>query len=334
MTANSVMRAAVYTSKGPAAEVLKIVNKPVPEPGPGEVRVKLAFSGVNPSDVKSRSGIAARTGGFPEVIPHSDGSGTVDKLGSGVDAGLLGARVWMYNAQWERPYGSCAEYVTLPASQVVPLPAQVSLETGASIGIPLMTAMHAVQRCGSLLGKTVLVPGAAGSVGFYVTQLAALAGARVIAIVSNDEKAALARSIGAAQTINYKSEDVVARVQALTQSSDGAGADCIIDMDAAAHAPHYGSLLRFGGQAVIYGTNAPQIAMPFGPMILGFVSLYYFIVYKLPQPLLREVLEGVSQVLARPDFRHPAVTIHALDAVAAAHEQVERGANAKVLVQP
>ncbi len=325
------MRAVVYTSKGPAAEVLKIVDKPVPEPGPGEVRVKVAYSGVNPSDVKSRSGIAARSSGYPEVTPHSDGSGMVDKLGDGVDAALLGQRVWMYNAQWDRPYGSCADYVALPASQVVPLPDDVSLETGASIGIPLMTAMHAVQSCGNLLGKTVLVPGAAGSVGFYVTQLAAIAGARVIAIVSNDDKAKLASEIGAADTINYKTEDLVARVQALT---DGAGADFIIDVDAAAHAPHYGSLLRFGGKAVIYGTNSPQVAMPFGPMILGFVSLYYFIVYKLPPALLREVLDGVSAVLARPGFRHPAVAIHALDAVAAAHQQVERGANAKVLVKP
>jgi NADPH2:quinone reductase len=325
------MRAVVYTSKGPAAEVLKIVDKPVPEPGPGEVRVKIAYSGVNPSDVKSRSGVAARAGGFPEVTPHSDGAGVIDQVGAGVDAARLNQRVWLYNAQWERPYGSCAEYVALPASQAVPLPDNISFEIGSSIGIPLMTAMHAVQSCGSLLGKTVLVPGAAGSVGFYVTQLAAMAGARVIAIVSNDDKAKLAREIGAVDIVNYKTEDVVARVQSLT---DGAGADFIIDMDAAAHAPHYGSLLRFGGKAVIYGTNNPQVAMPFGPMILGFVSLYYFIVYKLPQPLLREVLAGVSAVLEHPGFRHPQVAIHALDAVAAAHQQVERGANAKVLVKP
>lgn len=324
------MRAAVYTRKGPAAEVLQIVDKPVPQPGPGEVRVKLAFSGVNPSDVKSRSGVAARTGGFPEVTPHSDGAGSVDLLGPGAPPSLLGKRVWVFNGQWERPYGTAAEYITLPASQVVPLPDGVSFEVGASIGIPLMTAMHAVQSCGSLLGRTVLVPGAAGSVGFYITQLAAMAGARVIAIVSNDEKAKLARELGAAETINYKTEALVERVQALTS---GQGADCIIDLDAAAHAPHYGSLLRFGGKAVIYGTNQPLVTMPFGPMILGFVNLYYFIVYKLPQPLLREVLAGVEAALARPVFRHPAVAVHALDAIAAAHEQVERGANAKVLIR-
>ncbi len=324
------MRAAIYTSRGPAAEVLKIVDKTVPEPGPGEVRVRVAFSGVNPSDVKSRSGVAARAGGFPEVTPHSDGAGTVDKVGEGVDAGLVGQRVWVFNGQWERPYGTAADYIALPVSQVVPLPDDVSFEVGASIGIPLMTAMHAVQSCGSLLGKTVLVPGAAGSVGFYVTQLAVAAGARVIAIVSNEDKAKLARELGAADIINYKTESLVERAQALT---GGTGADFIIDLDAAAHAPHYGSLLRFGGKAVVYGTNQPQITMPFGPMILGFVSIYYFIVYKLPALLLREVLDEVSAALARPTLRHPPLAIHALDDIVAAHQQVERGANAKVLVR-
>ncbi len=324
------MRAALYTSRGPAAEVLKIVDRPAPEPGTGEVRVRIAFSGVNPSDVKSRSGVAARTGGFPEVTPHSDGAGTIDQVGPGVDPALAGRRVWVFNGQWERPYGTAAEYIALPAAQAVPLADHISFEVGASIGIPLMTAMHAVQSCGSLLGKTVLVPGAAGSVGFYVTQLAVAAGARVIAIVSNDDKAKLARELGAAETINYRTESLVERVQAMT---GGQGADAIIDLDAAAHAPHYGSLLRFGGKAVIYGTNLPQITMPFGPMILGFISIYYFIVYKLPAPLLRDVLDGVGAALARPDLRHPPVAIHPLDGIVGAHEQVERGANAKVLVR-
>lgn len=324
------MRAAIYTSKGPAAEVLRIIDKPVPEPGPGEVRVRIAFSGVNPSDVKSRSGVAARTGGFPEVTPHSDGAGTVDQVGAGVDASLIGRRVWIFNGQWERPYGTAAEYIALPAAQVVPLPDDISFEVGASIAIPLMTAMHAVQACGSLLGKTVLVPGAAGSVGFYITQLANAAGARVIGIVSSEDKAALARSIGAAATINYKTESLVDRVQALT---DGVGADAIIDVDAATHAPNYGSLLRFGGQAVVYGTNQPPVTMPFGPMILGFIRVYFFIVYKLPPHLLREVLAGVTAALARPEFRHPATAIYPLEEIAAAHEQVERGANAKVLIR-
>lgn len=324
------MRAAIYTSKGPAAEVLRVVDKPVPEPGAGEVRVRVAFSGVNPSDVKSRSGVAARGAGYPEVTPHSDGAGTIDKLGAGVDAGLMGRRVWVFNGQWERPYGTAAEYIVLPVSQVVPLADDISFEVGASIAIPLMTAMHAVQSCGSLLGKTVLVPGAAGSVGFYITQLLNAAGARVIGIVSNEDKAKLAKSIGAADTINYKTESLVDRVQALT---NGVGADAIIDVDAATHAPNYGSLLRFGGQAVVYGTNQPPVTMPFGPMILGFIRVYFFIVYKLPPHLMREVLDGVNAVLSRPGFRHPETAVYPLEKIAAAHEQVERGANAKVLIK-
>ena len=122
------MRAAIYTSKGPAVEVLRVVDKPVPEPGAGEVRVRVAFSGVNPSDVKSRAGVASRAGGFPEVTPHSDGAGTIDKLGAGVDATLMGRRVWIFNGQWERPFGTAAEHIVLPVSQVVPLPDDISFE--------------------------------------------------------------------------------------------------------------------------------------------------------------------------------------------------------------
>jgi len=324
------MRAAIYSRRGPASEVLQIFERQLPQPGSGEVRVKLAFSGVNPSDVKSRAGVAARTGGFAEVTPHSDGAGVIDAVGDGVDRSRIGERVWLYNGQWERPFGTAAEFITLPANQAVPLPNAVSFDVGASIGIPLMTAMHAVQACGSLLGKTVLVPGAVGSVGYYATQLACMAGARVIAIVSSEEKAAQARHIGAAETINYKTEQLVERVLALT---DGKGADAIIDLDAATHAPLYGQLLRFQGQAVVYGSNQPQFSMPFGPMILGFVNIYCFIVYKLPLQAMQQVIESVQSVLMDEALQHPPTAIYPLDDTAAAHQQVERGANAKVLIQ-
>ena len=324
------MRAAVYTRRGPAAEVLQIIDKQQPQPNPGEVRVKLVFSGVNPSDVKSRAGVAARAGGFPEVTPHSDGAGVIDAVGDGVDSARIGERVWLFNGQWERPYGTAAEFITLPARQAVPLPNSVSFEVGASIGIPLMTALHAVQACGSLLGKTVLVPGAVGSVGYYATQLACMAGARVIAIVSSEEKAAQARQIGAAETINYKTEQLVERVLALT---DGQGADAIIDLDAATHAPLYGQLLRFQGKAVVYGSNQPQFSMPFGPMILGFVNIYCFIVYKLPSQELQQVIDAVQSMLMHPTLKHPPTAIYPLNEIAAAHQLVERGANAKVLIK-
>lgn len=324
------MRAAIYSNKGPADEVLRVVDRPIPTPGEGEVRIRMALSGVNPSDVKSRAGVASKVSNYPEVIPHSDGAGVVDALGAGAPRDLLGRRVWVFNAQWERAHGTAAEYVALPAKQVVPLPAGVSFEVGASIGIPLLTAFHAVQSCGSLLGRTVLVSGAAGSVGFYATQLAHLAGARVIGVVSSAEKAEIALGAGANAIVNYRSEDIAERVRDLTA---GRGADCIIEVDAAGEAPRYGDLLAFGGKAVIYGSAMPQITLPFGPLILGFATLYFFIVYRLPSKLLEETIAGVTSLLERGLLQHPEVAVYALDDIAAAHQRVERGANAKVLIR-
>lgn len=324
------MRAASYKTTGRAADVLTVGDLPTPAPAAGEVRVKLAFSGVNPSDVKSRGGSSARGWNYPFIVPHSDGAGTIDQVGAGVDAGLVGRRVWVYNGQWERPLGTAAEYIALPAAQAVPLPDNASFETGASIGIPLMTAFHAVAACGSLIGRTVIVPGAAGSVGFYVTQLVRLAGARVIALVSSPAKAAVATGAGAHVCVNYRDEDVTARIKAITE---GRGADFIIDLDAAGHAKRYGEWLAFGGKAVIYGTNAREVPVPFGPMIMGFVTMYFFIVYRLPPVLLRETLAGCMQLLAAGSLRHPETAIYPLDEAVAAHERVETGANAKVLLK-
>ena len=324
------MRAATYHRKGPAADVLGIQTLPTPEPGPGEVRVRVACSGVNPSDVKSRAGLSNPAMDFPFVVPHSDGAGTIDALGTGVPAERLGERVWLYNGQWGRAFGTAAEHIVLPAAQAVPLPDNASFEVGASVGIPAMTAFHAVAACGSLLGRTVLVPGAAGAVGQYAVQLAKRAGARVIASVSNEAKAALARSLGANETIDYRREDVAARVRALT---DGQGADCILEVDAAANAAQYGQTLAPGGKAVVYGSGQATIGVPFRPLIVNFATLYFFIVYRLPADELRRTTQGVTALLAEGALRHPAPKVFALEQIAAAHELVERGADGKVLVR-
>ena len=321
------MKAAVYARKGPAREVLQIVERPMPEPRAGEVRIKLAFSGVNPSDVKTRG----RAGmSYAAVVPHSDGAGTIDAVGPHGLPESIGRRVWLYNGQWDRADGTAAQYITLPAAQAIPLPDGVPFEVGASVGIPLMTAFHAVQACGSLIGKTVLVPGAAGSVGFYATQLARLAGATVIAVVSSDAKAATARAAGAHSVINYRTEDVVQRVCSLT---DERGVDNIIEVDAARYARHYGELLRFGGKAVIYGSNEDVVPLSFRPLIMGFVSLYFFIVYRLPVETLRQTTTAIVTLLARGELKHPEIVTYSLDDIASAHERVEKGADAKVLVR-
>jgi NADPH2:quinone reductase len=167
-------------------------------------------------------------------------------------------------------------------------------------------------------------------VGYYAAQLARLAGARVIAQVSSEAKATIARSAGAESVVNYRSEDVVARVRELT---GGAGVDCIIEVDAAGNAANYGQLLSFGGKAVLYGSNGADVALPFRPLIMGFATVYFFIVYRLPEPVMRQTTAGITRLLARGDLKHPEAAIYPLDRVVEAHERVEKGANAKVLLQ-
>ena len=192
------MLAAFYTRTGPAREVLDVGEIETPEAGPGEVRVRLATSGVNPSDVKTRGGVRSRDLPFPRIVPHSDGAGVIDQVGDGVPPGRLGERVWVWNAAWGRPSGTAAQFVVLPAQQAVPLPANTSFEAGACLGIPALTAYHAIHCNGGVAGKTVLVAGGAGAVGHYAIQFAKIAGAScVIATVSGTAKAALARDAGA-----------------------------------------------------------------------------------------------------------------------------------------
>jgi NADPH:quinone reductase len=324
------MRAAIYRAKGPASDVLRVEAIQAAEPELGEVRIKVAYSGVNPSDVKSRAGTANPAMDYSAVVPHSDGAGTIDALGPLVISRRIGQRVWLFNAQWGRALGTAAEFVTLPAQQAVALPAHVPFEVGASIGIPLMTAYHAVQACGPLLGRSVVVFGAAGSVGLYATQLANMSGARVIAVVSSEAKGQSARAAGASEVIDYRKEDVPARVRLLTS---GNGADCAIDVDAAANSRHWGEMLAFGAKVVVYGSGQAQIPVLFRPMILGFVTLYFFIVYKLPAETLRQTLEGITGLLERDVLQHPRVETYDLDQIAKAHQRVEQGADAKVLIK-
>ncbi len=170
------MRAAYYEKNGAAREVLTRRRGRDPAPGPGEVRVKLATSGVNPSDVKARGG-ATRKIAFPRVIPHSDGAGEIDLVGDGVDRARVGERVWTWNGQWKRAFGTCAEYVVLPQAQAVRLPDHVSFEAGACLGIPAMTAYHAVAVAGADAGVTLLIAGGAGAVAHYAIQFAKARGA-------------------------------------------------------------------------------------------------------------------------------------------------------------
>ena len=317
------MRAIAYTQTGAAADVLKSVDLPTPEPAAGEVRVRLRWSGVNPSDVKSRAGLRSKVPAFPQIVPHSDGSGEIDAVGAGVSTSRIGERVWVWNGQWQRAHGTAAQFIVLPAVQAVPLPEGVSGEAGACLGIPALTALHAVLTGCGVAGQRVLVAGGAGAVGHYALQFARkLGAAQVVATVSSDAKAELARTAGADQTIDYKREDVAVRALALT---GGSGFDRIIEVDAAANLASDLPLLAPGGEVVVYGSGAPEIALPFFPAIVKNATLRCFIVYNLAKADRERAIATLTALLARGELQHNVAERLPLADCARAHQLVESG---------
>ncbi len=315
------MRAAWYERTGPARDVIRTGTLPDPEPGPGEVRVRLAVSGVNPSDWKARSGVRPMAG--PIVVPHSDGAGVVDRVGPGVSARREGERVWVLNGQWGRPLGTAAEYVVLPEDLVAPLPDVCSFEEGACFGIPALTAWRAVTVDGSVEGRTVLVTGGAGSVGHYAVQFAKLLGAaKVFATVSSATKAEHARNAGADVVIDYRSEDVAARIAAET---GGRGVDRIVEVDIATNGRLLPRLIAKDGLCAVYGSAKPEFSLEFVPLIVSGAAIRFFIVYELEAKARRDAIARMNDFFARGLVRHTIAARFPLEDCAAAHEAVEGG---------
>ena len=315
------MRAAFYDKNGPAREVLSVADVDTPRPGAGEVRVRLKASGVNPSDVKSREG-RTRKIAFPRVIPHSDGAGEIDMAGDGVPAQRLGERVWTWNAQWKRPFGTCAEYVVLPAAMAVPLPAHVGFDAGACLGIPAMTAYHAVAVAGAGKGKTVLVTGGAGGVGHYAIQFAKALGATVLTTVSSEAKAKLAQGAGADHVIDYKRDDVAERVMALTNK---AGVDAVVEMDLAANAKLYPGLLHGRSSVVVYGTGSAEAPIPAQFMLVNAIAIKFVFVYELTAEERAAALSAITHMLESKTLINNVALSMPLNDIVAAHEAVEQG---------
>ena len=323
------MRAARYQTNGTARDVLAVGEVPTPEPGPGEVRVRLKYSGVNPSDVKARAG--SRKAMAPYVIPHSDGAGEIDQVGAGVAASRVGERVWTWNGQWKRPFGTCAEYIVLPQAQAVPLPAHVGFEAGACLGIPALTAWHAVETAQADAASTLLIAGGAGAVAHYAIQFAKARGAVVIATVSSEEKAAVARGAGADHTVDYKREDLGARVMELT---DNGGVDAVLEVDIAANAKLYPGVLRPKGTVVVYGTGAPVAELPAGFLLVNAIAVKFVFVYELTPEERDRAIVGITRMLEAGRLINNVAQTFALDDVVAAHETVEQGrATGNVLVR-
>lgn len=318
------MHAVFYERLGPAREVLLFADLRRSEPAPGEVRVRVHWSGVNPSDVKTRMGVRGGGMPFPRVIPHSDGMGVIDAVGSGVADARVGQRVWIWNAARGRAHGTACEWVCLPEEQAVPLPDGVDGEAGACMGIPALTALHGVLMDGGVAGKTVLVQGGAGAVGHYAVQFASqLGAAKVLATASTPEKAALARQAGADEVILYKSEPVAERVRELT---GGRGVDRIVELDLAANAASDLEMLRENGECVVYGSTGPTVQMPFYPLISKNIQLRFFIVYHLTPADRARAISTLTRMLERGALQHNIGARMPLAQTAEAHEMVERGA--------
>ena len=313
------MRAAWYLKNGEAKDVMLLGDLPKPQAAAGEVLVRLATSGVNPSDVKSR-----RARPLTEmIVPHSDGAGVIEAVGAGVPGSRIGERVWIWNGQWGRAMGTAAEYIALPSAQAVHLPEQVDFAAGACFGIPALTALQAVHLAGELKDQQVLVTGASSAVGHYVTQLVTLAGGQVIGTVGSPAKARHAQAAGMKEAIFYKTESVADRVKALTA---GRGVPVIIDMDFAST----GKLLTEGalaphGRVICFGSNAPDITLNFRALLFPSLSLKFFLVYDLTPADRQTAQARLNELLQTQQLQHAISRRFALADIVAAHEAVEAG---------
>ena len=323
------MRAVWYDRQGPANDVIITGDLPTPEPGIGQVRVKLEASGVNPSDTYRRRGAVPAE--YPRVIPNSDGAGVVDKIGEGISAKWVGKRVWLYNGQRNgRWMGTAAEYIALDAGLVTELPDHVSFAQGATLGIPGMTAHGCVFSAGPVQGATLLITGGAGAVGHYAVQLAAWAGAEVIATVSSDEKAQRARDGGAAHVINYRTENVARRVAQITR---GAGVDHVVDVDFGGNLDAVLESVRENGSIAYYASNgALKPTVDLRALMAKNLTVRGFVLPTSPQATRSRAQSDIAAFIRTPGRILSVASEFSLYETAAAHSSVESGGKVGTVV--
>jgi NADPH:quinone reductase len=321
-----------------------VVERPAPEPGPGEVRVAVQVSGVNPTDWKARRG----SGGdgqlpFPEVVPNQDGAGTIDAVGAGLDPSRVGERVWLWEAAWQRADGTAQEYVVLPERHAVRLQDAVSFDVGASLGIPALTAHRCLTVAelgparlapGVLAGQTVLVAGGAGAVGHAAIQLARWGGAHVIGTVSSDEKAKLAHAAGANHVVNYRSSEAADRIRGLAPD----GVDVVVELAPAANAALDAAVLAANGTVAVYATDGGnELDLAVRDLMSRNIRYQFVLVYTVPRATKDQAVAEVAAAVvdgALPVGAEAGLPLHrfALEQTAEAHAAVEGGAVGKVLI--
>jgi NADPH2:quinone reductase len=317
------MWASFYERTGPAQDVISVGEIEAPLPGPGEVLVRIHASGVNPSDVKKRAGRMPAPADYPRIIPHSDGAGVIEAVGQGVARDRIGQRVWLWNAQWKRPFGTAAQLTALPQNQAAPLPDGVSFAQGACLGIPAQTAWVAVMEGAPRPGHTILVHGGAGAVGALAVAIAANSGARVIATASTDEKAQIATHAGAAEVIRYRDSDIAAAVMELT---GGQGVDHITDVDFGANWRVNAAILAANGSIAAYSApSAPVFQMDYYAFAAKAARLRFVQVYLLPPDERERAIEGVTGLIRNGRLPIRIARHFRLDQTAKAHELQEGG---------
>jgi NADPH2:quinone reductase len=322
------VKAAIYDQHGPAAQVLRVVDIERPEPGPGEVRVKVHVSGVNPTDYKSRSGATPRPiDGFQ--IPHQDGAGVIDAVGPGVDQGRAGQRVWVWLAAAGRRWGTAAEWTVVPERQAVPLPDGISFELGASLGVPAMTAHRCLFADGPVAGQAVLVAGGAGAVGHFTIELAVWAGAHVIATASGPAKARMAQEAGAGHVVIYSDPGAADQIRSVTKYVDrvvevALGANLQLDL----------AVSRPDTVIVAYAAESADPVLPVRACMTANVVLRFILLYAVPRPALGQAASDITTALSAGALTELPAHRFPLDDIVAAHHAAEAGVVGKILVLP
>ena len=314
------MRAMLYSRFGPANDVLEPATIDTPSAKAGEVLVRIAYSGVNPSDAKARSG--ARPGvtkpAFDQIIPHSDGAGVIESVGDGVDPARVGQRVWIFNGQWQRAFGTAADYIALPTDQAVPLPDEISLKTGATLGIPGLTAAQTLFGGGDISGKTLLISGGAGSVGHNAVQLAKWGGATVIATASA-KAADRVRAAGADHVLDYAEPELAEKILNLCEG----GIDRAIEVEFGANAALLAEVMKPLGTIATYGSGKSMTPeLPFGPYLFKALKIDITLIYILPTAERSAAIARLHQALTDGALQPAIAAIYPLESCAAAHDAV------------
>ena len=318
------MKAAWYEKTGDAADVLKVGELPDPSPGSNEVLISVKTSGINPSDVKTRAGARGDLQ-FSKIVPHSDGAGIIVDVGKNVDSNRIGERVWIWNAAYGRPNGTCAELISLPENQAVAMSDHVSFEAAACLGIPASTAYYGIFAEGSVQNKTLMITGGAGAVGFYGIQLAKWAGAKVISTVSSKEKFKIAEDAGADLILNYKKDNVVDSVLEFTK---GNGVDRVLEVEFGGNIQINPKIINTNGTIAAYASMGNiEPTLPFYDFMFKGIKINTFLIYSICQKDRKILIEGMTKALNENALKHLIGSSFSLDDIVGAHEEVESNKN-------